>query len=136
MDEFIDREVTSDGGKETLDGCLVAVDVQQAAHDLGCSNGVDTLHIYFNELREPILIQVEDKVVNKVETIANNDKGKLVAELGLLEEILDLLGVVIVALATDTLDLPDLTSSGSGLNVLEVNLRISAEIDDGTEVIV
>ena len=45
-------------------------------------------------------------------------------------EVLDLLGVVEVAPAADTLDLTDLTGARSSLDVLEVNLGVLAEVDD------
>lgn len=71
-----------------------------------------------------------------VETVANDDEGELIGELGFLEEVLDLLGVVEVALADDTFDLTNLAGPGGGLDVLEVDFRVFAEVDDGTEVVV
>jgi hypothetical protein len=41
--------------------------------------------------------------VHEIESIANDDEGKLIRELCLLEEILDFLGIVIVAFPTDSL---------------------------------
>jgi hypothetical protein len=74
--------------------------------------------------------------MHEVEPIADNDERKLVLELGLLEEILDLLRVVIVALSTDALHFSDLVGAGGGLNVLEVNLGILAKVYDGSKVVV
>jgi hypothetical protein len=42
----------------------------------------------------------------------------------------------VVALSADSLDLSDLTSSGSSLDVLEVDLGVFGEIDDGAKVVV
>ena len=66
------------------------------------------LHINFNELGQVILVQVEDKAVDEVEAIANNDERKLVLKLDLLKEVLDFLWIVEIAFVTDTLDFPDL----------------------------
>lgn len=72
----------------------------------------------------------------KVEPIADNDERKLVLKFGLLEEVLDLLRVVEVALSTNTLDLSDLVRAGGRLDVLEVDFGVLAKVDDGSEVIV
>jgi hypothetical protein len=74
--------------------------------------------------------------VHKVETVADDDEGELVRELGLLEEVLDFLRVVEVALPADTLDLPNLTGAGRGLDVLEVDLRVLAEVDNRAKVVI
>lgn len=52
------------------------------------------------------------------------------------EEVLDLLRVVNVALPADSLNLSDLTRPRSGDDVLVVNLRVLAEVDDRPEVVV
>jgi hypothetical protein len=74
--------------------------------------------------------------VHKVKPVADDDERELVRELGLLEEVLDFLRVVEVALPADTLDLADLTGAGRGLDVLEVDLRVLAEVDDRAKVVV
>jgi len=42
----------------------------------------------------------------------------------------------VVALSADTLDLSDLTGSSRSLNVLEVDLGVFAEVDNGAKVVV
>ena len=74
--------------------------------------------------------------MDEVESVADNDERKLVRQLSLLQEVLDLLRVVEIALSADTFDFTDLSSARSGLNVLEVNLRILADVDDGTKVVI
>lgn len=74
--------------------------------------------------------------MHEVEAVADNDERELVRELSLLEEVLDLLRVVEVALATDTLDLADLASASGSLDIFEVDLLILAEVDNGAEVVV
>lgn len=68
--------------------------------------------------------------MHEIETVADDNERQLVCELSLFEEVLDLLGIVIVALATDALDFANLTGTGSSLDVLEVNLGVGAEVDD------
>ena len=74
--------------------------------------------------------------MNEVEPIANDDKRQLVLKASFLKEVLDLLWVVVVALATNALDFPDLASAGSSLDILEVYLGILAQVDDGAQVVV
>ena len=136
FDELLNREDTNNASEQVLDGRLVAVNIQETTDDLRSPRGVNTLDVHLDELCESVLVQVEDEVVNEVESVADDDEGELVRELGFLEEILDLLGVVEVALSAETLDFTDLASSGGSLNVLEVYLGVLAEVDDGAEVVV
>ncbi|KAI3480029.1 hypothetical protein L1887_57805 [Cichorium endivia] len=107
-----------------------------AADDLRGARRVDALHVDLDEVDEHVLVEVEDEVVDKVEAVADDDERQLVRELCLLEEVLDLFGVVVVGLAADALDLADLTGAGGGLDVLEVHLGVGGEVDDGAEVVV
>ena len=50
-----------------------------------------------------------------------------------LEEVLDALGVVAVALTTDALHLFDLAGLTRGLDVLEVHLCVLAEVHNGSK---
>lgn len=74
--------------------------------------------------------------MNKVKTVANNDKGKLVGKLGLFEKVLDFFGVIVIALPTNALDLANLSSSGGSLNVLEIYFLILAEVDNRTKIVI
>jgi hypothetical protein len=74
--------------------------------------------------------------MHEVEAVTDDDEGKLIWELRFLEEVLDLLRVVVVALSTDPLNFTNLASASSGLDVLEVHLGILAEVNDGAKVIV
>jgi phosphoribosyl-ATP pyrophosphohydrolase len=84
----------------------------------------------FNELREAVLIKVENEAVNEVEAVTNDDEGQLIGERGLLEEVLDLLPVVVIAFSADPFNFADLASASGGLDVLEMNLRIFIEINN------
>ena len=88
------------------------------------------MNVDLNEAGQAVLVEVKNQIVNKVESVADDDERELIGQLSLLEEVLDLLGVVEVTLPTDTLDFTDLTSTNGSLNVLEVNLWILAEVDD------
>ena len=74
--------------------------------------------------------------MNKVETIADDDKGKLILKFCLLQEILDLLRVIVIALSTDTLDFTNLASPSGSLDVFEVDFGIFAEVNNRSEVVV
>jgi hypothetical protein len=80
------------------------------------------LDVDLNVLLQVVAVQVEDKVVNEVETVADDDEGKLVSQLGLLQEVLDPLRVVAVALAADPLHFLDLASLARGLNTKNIKL--------------
>lgn len=58
-----------------------------------------------------MLVQVQHEVVHKIEVVTDDDEQELVGELSFFGEVLDLLGVVVVALATDALDLRNLFSA-------------------------
>lgn len=128
--EFVDGEIACHRRQESFDGCFVAVDVKQSTDDLRSPDGIDALYIDFDELCEAILIEVKNEVVDEVETIADNDKGKLVLKLCLLQEIFDFLWIVMVALSADALNFTNLAGPSGCLNVLEVDLGIFAEVHD------
>lgn len=136
VNKLIDREVAGDGGEKALDRALVTVNVQKTTNDLRGSGRVDPLHVYLNELDEAVLIEIKNEVVDEVEAVADDDEGKLIGEFGLLEEVLDFLRVVMVALSADALDLPDLPSASGSLNVLEVHLGILADVHNRSKVVV
>jgi hypothetical protein len=74
--------------------------------------------------------------MNEIEPVADDDERKLVRELRLLEEILDFLGVIKVALPANALDFSNLTCPSGGLNIFEMDLWILAQVDDRTEVVI
>jgi hypothetical protein len=129
MHELVNGEVASDRSQQSFDGGFIAVYIKEAPNNLRGTNRIDALDVDLDELRKPVLIQIENEIVHEVETIADNNERELVRELGLFEEVLDFLRVVEVALPTDTLHFTDLTCPGGSLNVLEVNLRILAKVD-------
>ena len=136
VNQFVDGEVSRDGSQETLDRSFVAVHIQQTTDNLRSPDGVHPLNVNFDELGQAVLIQVENQVVHKVEPIADNDKRKLVLKFGLLEEVLDLLRIVVVALSANAFDLSDLVRAGGCLNVLEVDLGVLAKVDNRSKIIV
>jgi len=71
--------------------------------------------------------------VDKVKSVTDNDQRKLICQFGLLQEVLHPLGIIAIALSADSLHLLDLSSLASCLNILEVNLRVLGEVDNGTK---
>jgi hypothetical protein len=74
--------------------------------------------------------------MNEVEPVADNNERKLVRELRLLEEVLNFLGIVKIALSANALNFPNLTSASCGLDILKVDFLVLAEVDDGAKVVV
>jgi len=136
VNQLVDGEVSGDRSQETLDRSFVAIHIQQATNNLRGPDRVDLLDVNFDELGQTVLVQIENQVVHKVEPIADNDKRKLVLKFGLLEEVLDFLRVVVVALSADALDLADLVRASCRLDVLEMDLRVLAKVDDRSKIIV
>ena len=136
VNQFVDGEVSGDRSQETLDRSFVTVHVQQSTNDLRSPDGVHPLDVNLDELGQAVLVQVENQVVHKIKPIADDDERELVLEFGLLEEVLDFLWVVVVALSADALNLSDLVRASGRLDVLEVDFGVLAEVDDGTEVVV
>ena len=136
MNKLINWEVARNRSQQSLDRCLVTIDVEKPANNLRSSHRVDSLNIYLDKFGETVLVKVKNEIVNKVEPIADNDEGKLVREFRLFEEVLDFLRVIEVTLSANTLDFPNLTCASGGLDILEMNLRILAKIDNRPEVIV
>jgi hypothetical protein len=136
MEKLINWEVSCNRGQQSLDRCLVTIDVQKLAHNLRSPHRVDSLNIYLDKFDEIVLVKVKNEIMNKVEPITDNDEGKLVREFRLFEEVLNFLRVVEVTLLANTLDSANLTSASGGLDILEMNLRILAKVDNGPEVIV
>jgi hypothetical protein len=130
MNNLVNGENPSNGSQQAFDCHLIAIDVEKTTNDLRCPNRVDSLH---DELGKAILIQVKDEVTDKVKPIADNDERKLMRKLSLLEKVLHFLRIVVVTLSTDPFDFPNLASTSSGLNVLEVNFGILTQIDNRSE---
>jgi hypothetical protein len=134
--KLVHRDRSRDRGQQPLDSCLVAVHIQQTSDNLGRSRRVDTLDINLDKVRQAVLVKVQDEVVDEIETVADNDERQLIRELGLLEEILDFVGIVIVALAANALHLADLAGTSGSLDVFEMHFRVLAEVDDRSKVVV
>jgi hypothetical protein len=85
--------------------------------------------------------------VDKFSKAGDKDKGRgrgrsrsdhrqqLVGELGFFEEVLDLFWVIKVTFQADVFHLMDLTSTSGSLDVLKVNFRVLAKVDNQAKVI-
>ena len=94
------------------------------------------MDVNLDELGQAVLVQVENQVVYEIKAIADDDERELVLKFGLLEEVLDFLRIVVVALSANALDLSDLVRAGGRLDVLKVDFRVLAKVDDRAEVVV
>ena len=74
--------------------------------------------------------------MHEAESVANDDERKLILQLGLFEEVLDLLRVVMVALSANPLHLANLSCPSGSLDVLELYFRVGRHVDDRTEVVI
>ena len=70
--------------KKAFDSAFITINIQETTNDLKCANRVDTLNVGFNELCQTILIQIKNKVMHEVESIANNDQWEFISKFGLL----------------------------------------------------
>lgn len=71
--------------------------------------------------------------MNKVKSVTDNNQGQLIGQFGLLQEVLDTFWVVAVALTTNSLHFLDLSCFTSGLDVLEVYIRILTEVNNRSQ---
>jgi hypothetical protein len=72
-----------------LDHCLVTIGIQKPIHNLRSHHRVDSRNIYLDKFGETVPVKVENEIMNKVKPIAGNDKGKLIREFHLFEDVLD-----------------------------------------------
>lgn len=71
--------------------------------------------------------------MDKVKSVTDNNQGQLIGQFGLLQEVLDTFWVVAVALTTNSLHFLDLSCFTSGLDVLEVYIRILTEVNNRSQ---
>lgn len=58
LDEFICRELSTDGKDEGFDDVIPAVNVQQSTNNDGQTRRVDLLHVDLNVLAKVVLVKV------------------------------------------------------------------------------
>lgn len=71
--------------------------------------------------------------MDKVKSVTDNNQGQLISQFGLLQEVLDTFWVVAVALTANSLHFLDLSCFTSGLDVLEVYIRILTEVNNRSQ---
>ena len=79
LDQLVGRELTADDHDQRFDDILRAVDVEQAADHHGQPRRVHLLHVNLNVLLKAVAVEVEHQVVHEIETVAHDDKRKLVS---------------------------------------------------------
>ena len=134
LDERADGEERAHGEDEVLHEGIVALEVQEGADDLGGVGRVHLLHVSLNVPKHLVLVQEGGEVAHHVEAIAHVDQWAGVRELGLHEEHLGLLRVVVLGFAGDALNLLDLARLGGCLDVLLVVVGLGAGGDERAEV--
>lgn len=73
--KFVNGEIASNRGEQSLDCRFVAIYVEESTDYLRRPDRVDSLNVDLNELCETVLIQVKHKIVYEVKTVANDDEG-------------------------------------------------------------
>jgi hypothetical protein len=133
IDEIVNHESSANAGNECLDQIIATINIEQAANNSGEAGWVDLLHVDLDVLALVVLVQVDHQIAHKVEAVAHDDEGQLVRQLGLLQEVLDTLGIEKLVLTADTLNLTELASLDGSLDVLEDDLGVLAEVDNGAK---
>mmetsp|Transcript_30631 Transcript_30631/g.49135 ORF Transcript_30631/g.49135 Transcript_30631/m.49135 type:complete len:331 (+) Transcript_30631:1972-2964(+) len=90
-------------------------------------------HIDLDVLHEGVLVQVIRELLHKVMEVANVDQRAGIRQLGFLQEVLHFHWVVVGALTADALHLLHVAASAGSLDVLEMNIRIGAGVQNRTE---
>ena len=133
LNERTDGALSLDGVEEVVDVLVGGVEVNELADDDGGLLRSDLGDEGLDVLVELVLVEILGHLVKHVESVADVDERKRLRETGLDEELLNLLRIVSLTLAADSLDLLDLAELGGSLNVLELDLRILGGVDDGAE---
>lgn len=71
--------------------------------------------------------------MNKVKSVTDNNQGQLIGQFGLLQEVLDTLWVIAVALTTNSLHFLDLSCFTGSLDVLEMYIWILTEVNNRSQ---
>ena len=74
VNKLVNSKVPRDGRKQRLDGSLVTVNIQKTSNDLRRADRVDALHVDLDEVEQPVLVQIQDKVMNEIEPVADDDE--------------------------------------------------------------
>lgn len=71
--------------------------------------------------------------MNKVKSVTDNNQGQLIGQFGLLQEVLDTLWVIAVALTTNSLHFLDLSRFTGSLDVLKMYIWILTEVNNRSQ---
>lgn len=71
--------------------------------------------------------------MNKVKSVTDNNQGQLIGQFSLLQEVLDTLWVIAVALTTNSLHFLDLSRFTGSLDVLEMYIWILTEVNNRSQ---
>mmetsp|Transcript_5486 Transcript_5486/g.14328 ORF Transcript_5486/g.14328 Transcript_5486/m.14328 type:complete len:1400 (-) Transcript_5486:639-4838(-) len=133
-DELIHRNHVLDRHDKLLDKLGFGIEIQQRSNHDRAAEGVDALHVSFDELLLAVLQHVLDELVHKPKAVAHIDQRPGILRFLLHEVVFDGLRVVEIALASDTLELGPLLQLARRLDVLEVDLGILGRVHDGAKI--
>ena len=125
----------SHAGQQLLDLLVAGVEVEQRADDWRSGLAVHALHVRLDEHEHVLLVQVVGELLHVVEAVAHVDERARVLEVLLQQELLHLLGVVVVVVAAHALHLLQLVELGGGLDVLEHHVVRLSVVDERAEVV-
>jgi hypothetical protein len=115
-DQLVYVEFATSIGDQLLDCLFGRVNFQQSSDNNWQSASIHLVHEDFNRLVQVATVQVKDKIVDHVETVANNHQRLLIGQFCLLQVVFDQFRVVAVGFAANALDLLQLPSSSCSLN--------------------
>jgi hypothetical protein len=115
---------------------FIAFHVNEGTQHEWCGLVVDSEYVDLNVLVEVVLVEVSSELIDVAIDVTQEDEWLRIRELLLLEEVLDVLGIVaLLLLGDDLLQDLDLVALRSSLNVLVVDVTVGGlgGVDDGCE---
>jgi hypothetical protein len=109
-DQLVNRAVGSDVAEEAEDVFLVAFEVDKCSQDGGSAGRGKSEDIDFDVLGEVVLVEVFGEVVDETVHVAEEHEGLGVSELDVHEELLDLLGFVVLGFSDDSFKISGLVA--------------------------
>ena len=94
--KIVSGKLSPNDHNEPLDDVRLTVNIQKTTNNLWQSRWIDFLDIDFNVFLKIVSVKMKNQVMNKVKSITNNNKRKLISQFLFFEEILDFFWLVAV----------------------------------------
>ena len=120
--KIVSGKLSSNDHNKSFDDVRLTVNIQKTTNNLWQSRWIDFLDIDFNVFLKIVSVKMKNQVMNKVESITNNNKRKLISQFLFFEEILDFFWLVAVRLTADSLYFLNLVCLYCSFNVFEMNI--------------